>query len=306
MSKLSRAQIFGVALFGVVLVALPDYLAGAEISLSVFYLCPVGIATWYAGRSTGALIAFISALAALAGDMSAGHVFTRIMVWDGLLHLGFMLIVAYLLDRLHTHIEIEHALARSDQLTGIFNRRAFFEHLQHSLDLAAREEKPMVLAYIDLDDFKQINDRSGHDEGDKALRLVARTLTEAVRRTDVVARLGGDEFGVLFAGVDLAGAERLIAKVRHSLLQTLASERSVITCSIGCVVFQTPPSNPDAALMAADALMYKVKSQGKNAVAFEVIDHQSSHPAQPGAAVDAPRAVRRDHGKTARVRRRRS
>ena len=77
MNKLSRARIFGVALLGVVLVGVPDYLIGFEISLTVFYLGPVGIATWYAGRKTGVLIALISIFAALAADVGAGHLLTR-------------------------------------------------------------------------------------------------------------------------------------------------------------------------------------------------------------------------------------
>ena len=120
MSKLSRARILGVAILGVALVALPDYLTGVEISLSLFYLCPVGVATWYGGRQTGLLIAFISTFAALAADVSAGPAFARpwILTWNGLVHLGFLLIVTYLLDRLHTHIKIEQAVARSDGAVG--------------------------------------------------------------------------------------------------------------------------------------------------------------------------------------------
>lgn len=278
MTKLSRAQIFGVALVGVALVGVPDYLAGVEISLSLFYLGPVGIATWYAGRRTGMLIAFISTLAALAGDVSAAHDALRpgIMAWDGFLHLGFMLVVVYLLDRLRAHARIAQELARTDELTGIFNRRAFLEHLQYRLDLAAREKNPVALAYIDLDDFKEVNDRGGHDEGDRILKLVASALTHSIRRTDVVARLGGDEFGMLMVGADQTGAESLLAKVRASLFEALAPEESAVTCSIGCVAFRTPPATCDVALRAADALMYKVKSRGKNAVAFEVLDGRAT------------------------------
>lgn len=278
LSKLSHSRVFGVALIGVVLVGVLDYLAGAEISLSLFYLGPVGIATWYAGRRTGMSIAFISTLAALAGDVSAAHAVLRpgIVAWDGFLHLGFMLVIAYLLDRLRVHAQIAQQLARTDELTGIFNRRAFLEHLQYRLDLAAREKKPVALAYIDLDNFKEVNDRGGHEEGDRILGLVASALTASIRRTDVVARLGGDEFAILIVGADQTGTESLLAKVRASLLQALASEESAVTCSIGCVAFQTPPATGDVALRAADALMYKVKSRGKNAVAFEGFDAQAS------------------------------
>ena len=240
--KLSRAQILVVALVGVGVVGVPDYLVGFEISLSVLYVCPVAIATWYAGRQTGTLIAWLSALSGLAGDFGAGHVFARpgLMIWNGLLHFGFLLVIAYLLDSLRTHMDVQRDLARSDPVTGIFNRRAFLEQLQFRLDLAAREGKPITLAYIDLDDFKRINDRSGHDEGDRVLRVVASALTKSVRRTDVVARLGGDEFALLIAGADRAGAEQLIAKMRHSLLETRDCDQSVVSCSIGCVTFLSP------------------------------------------------------------------
>ena len=144
------------------------------------------------------------------------------------------------------------------------------EHLRYCLQIEERERKPITLAYIDLDDFKQINDKYGHDEGDRVLRLIAKTLMASIRRTDVVARLGGDEFALLFAGADQPSAETLIAKVRSALQQAFDRERSAVTCSIGCVTFKQPLPSADGAIKAADNVMYKVKKQGKNAVAFEV------------------------------------
>ena len=276
MSKLSRGRVFALALAGVLLISIPDALFGYEISLSVFYLCPVGIATWYAGRTSGVAIALISTLSSLAEYFTAAPVFASpgIMAWNGLLHLGFMLTVAYLLDSLRSHVEIVQELARSDPLTGIFNRRAFLEHLQYRLDLAARDAKSVTLAYIDLDDFKRLNDEGGHAEGDRVLRRVASTLRESIRRSDVVARLGGDEFIVLINGADRTGVESLVAKVREALLRALDEERVSVTCSIGCMRFPIAPPDADAAIRAADALMYKVKRLGKNSVAFGGFDDQ--------------------------------
>jgi predicted signal transduction protein with EAL and GGDEF domain len=108
-------------------------------------------------------------------------------------------------------------------------------------------------------------------------------VTNSVRRTDVVARLGGDEFALLIAGADRTGAEGLIAKVMHSLRDTLDCEQSVVTCSIGCVTFLSPPIDAATAIGTADALMYEVKNQGKNAVAFEVVDDQPGNSAEVGA-----------------------
>jgi diguanylate cyclase (GGDEF)-like protein len=271
--KLPRPWLLSAALLGVAVVGVPDYLTGSEISLSVFYLCPVGIATWYAGLYSGMVIALISALSALAGDIGEGHHLTQplLMAWNALLHFAFMLVVVYLLDRLRFHLGRERELARSDPVTGIANARAFMEHLQYRLDLAARTDEPISLAYVDLDDFKRINDQGGHDEGDRILRLVAQTLKESIRRTDVVARLGGDEFAFLIQGADQTSAESLIGKVRQSLVRAFERERSVVTCSIGCVTFHGKRPTATAAINAADSLMYAVKRRGKNATVFEVL-----------------------------------
>lgn len=282
LKTLSPIAIFGIALAGVAAVGVPDYLIGFEISLSFFYLFPVGFSSWYGGRTAGTLIAFISTVTSLSEGL--GKVFFDIrpgvLAWNGLLHFGFMMVVVLLLDRLRARVEIERELARSDSVTGIFNRRAFFEKLQYLLALAARERKPIVLAYIDLDDFKRINDEHGHDEGDRVLQRVANTLKQSTRRTDVVARLGGDEFVVLMPGVEADAAENLVTKIQLALSYTLAGGDCAVTCSIGCVVFQTPPVDSNAAIKAADALMYRVKSRGKNAVAFEIV--RSPPTASPG------------------------
>lgn len=280
LGTLARPGILGVALLGVAIVGVPDYLVGYEISLSIFYLGPVGLATWYAGLHSGALVASVSVIAALAAELAADHGLTRpgIMAWNGLLHLGFMLVTVYLLDSLRTETMIAHELARSDPVTGIANRRAFMDHFQYCSDLAARQGESITLAYIDLDDFKQVNDRKGHDEGDRVLGLVARTLKEAVRRSDFVARLGGDEFASLIAGADRAGAQSAVAKARHALLQALDGEGWLVTCCIGCVTFEAPPPSADAAIKTADNLMYKVKREGKNALAFEVVQPRVGPP----------------------------
>ena len=286
LSRLSRWHILGLALLAVALVGVTDYLFGFEISLSIFYLWPVGLATWYAGRNIGFVIALMSAFAGVMADLTEVYyeIHPYIMLWNWILHLTFMLIVAYLLDKLHFHIGVEQQLARLDAVTGINNRRAFIEHLQHHLDLAARARVPITLAYIDIDDFKQTNDRHGHEEGDRVLRAVANTLTESIRRTDVVARLGGDEFAILLVGADRSEAASIITKVRRALAQACELEQFMITCSIGCAIFHLPLPDANSAIRTADTLMYKVKNQGKDAVAFEVISNSLDDLAQPGSA----------------------
>ncbi len=277
LNDLSRIQLIGVALLNILLIGIFDYWFGYEISLSLFYLAPVAMVTWYADRKTALLIALLTALPLLLEEMSVGHIHVRVMlmIWNGCLHLGFMLVVIYLLDSLHKQIGLAQELARTDALTGLFNRRAFLEHLQYRLDLAARAGKPITLAYIDLDDFKRINDWRGHQEGDRVLKLIARTLIMSIRRTDVVARLGGDEFALLMDGANRSSAEHFITKLRIALDEAFGGESYIVTCSIGCMTFQMPPNNADTALAAADRLMYRVKHQGKNAVFFSVFDNRT-------------------------------
>ncbi len=269
-SRLSRKTVVLASVAAVALVGLADQLTGFELSFSLFYLAPIAVATWYAGRSAGMLVALISGAAWLVADLSAGHVYSSraIVAWDALMRLCIFVIFAQLLHALHSLLDTAQRLARTDLLTGLDNRRAFFEQLQYSLALAARERRPLTLAYVDLDDFKRVNDVHGHAAGDQVLRIVARTLLQALRRTDTVARLGGDEFALLLPGTDQAGAESLIAKTRQALYEAFRTESARPTCSVGAVTFAEPTLDAERAIAAADALMYQVKARGKDGVAF--------------------------------------
>jgi diguanylate cyclase (GGDEF)-like protein len=267
---LRRWQVLAAALTLLALVGIVDRASGYELSLSVLYLVPIAFASWYAGRGVGWAIALVSGLVWLGADLGAGHRYSHsyVMVWNTLVRVSIFVIVADLLARLKAQLVAARQLARSDGLTGIANRRAFDEQLQHALALSARMGQPLTLAYIDVDDLKRLNDRDGHDAGDRALTVVARTLGEAMRRTDTAARLGGDEFALLLPNTGRAGAESVIGKARGALAQGLRAEGLTATCSIGAVTFVTPPPRAADALRAADDLMYEVKSRGKNAVAY--------------------------------------
>jgi diguanylate cyclase (GGDEF)-like protein len=275
LDRLARAQpparIVAAALVLLVLVATLDRATGAELSLSILYLAPVALATWYAGEAAGVALALLAGLAWLVADLSAGQRVGQplLIAWDTLMRIALLVIVADLLAALNAQLAAARRLARLDSLTGIANRRAFDEQLQHSLGLAARDGQPLSLAYIDVDDLKRLNDHDGHDAGDRALTAVGRTLAESMRRTDTVARLGGDEFAMLLPNTDLAGAQSVIDKARRALEAAFAAKRLAVTCSIGTVTFVGPPASAAEALRAADDLMYEVKARGKNGVAFE-------------------------------------
>jgi diguanylate cyclase (GGDEF)-like protein len=169
----------------------------------------------------------------------------------------------------HETIQREMARqARTDPLTGLLNRRAFIEEVERRIDRLERERLPGTLIYADLDNFKTLNDRSGHEAGDDALRALASLLRDAVRPADLVSRLGGDEFALWLDGADhLTAAERAEA-LRISVPQRLASVGSAegveLTLSIG-IATREPGSFEDIESLTrrADEAMYEVKRAGR-------------------------------------------
>lgn len=274
LARLSRRQVITLALAGVAVVGIIDYVTGYELALSLFYLGPVAAAAWYCSRRAAVGIGVLASIVWFAADVGAGHVYEHpaIFVWNALIRLGFFLITGLLLVALREHLANEESLARTDSLTGVFNRRALFERLEYVVQLAQRRQTMLTVVYIDLDDFKSINDTYGHAEGDRVLCTSAQVMSETIRRADTAARLGGDEFALVLADTDRQGAEELISKLRQRLQDALASAGLNATCSIGAVTFREPPATADQALRAADQLMYKVKAAGKNGTAVEEAD----------------------------------
>ncbi|MGZ8287806.1 MAG: diguanylate cyclase [Telluria sp.] len=157
-------------------------------------------------------------------------------------------------------------LATTDSLTGLVNRRAFFERTEAARVLAARMRKPISLMMLDIDHFKTLNDRFGHACGDEALCVFAQTSMGVLRDNDLMGRLGGEEFALALPGTDLAGAlqaaERLRAAVERAVLPKHGYS---MTVSIG-VVLVDPDEHINAALARADHALYQAKSGGRNRV----------------------------------------
>jgi diguanylate cyclase (GGDEF)-like protein len=251
-----------------------DHATGYEVSFSIFYLAPISLASWSLGSSYGQVLAIFSALIWLVVDSTAGAVYSHRLIpfWNATVRLGFFSLTASLLASLHRRLQREEELARVDNLTGLMNTRAFTEHAERFLALAARHRRPTVVGYIDLDGFKAVNDVLGHSEGDRVLRTVAEALRDTFRRSDLLARLGGDEFAVLLPDADLPTAKSAFSKSHKHVLEVIASHGWPVGMSIGVAVFERAPSTVDEAIHAADALMYRVKAQGKNEILYELSD----------------------------------
>lgn len=157
-------------------------------------------------------------------------------------------------------------LATVDELTGIYNRRGFLSAAAQAMSLCRRQQLPLTLVFIDLNEFKPINDRFGHAEGDKALKLFAALLEEVCRETDLVARMGGDEFVLLLANADQPAVEKVLK--RFSQLVDKANQAQqlgyAISFSYGMVPMDMTKHKQLTDLIAeGDALMYERKQQNR-------------------------------------------
>jgi two-component system cell cycle response regulator len=178
-------------------------------------------------------------------------------------------------------------LSTTDGLTGLLNARGFYRQLHHELARAGRSRQPLSIVALDLDGLKRINDRQGHEAGDRALRAVAETMRETLRTTDIGARVGGDEFTVLAPNTNAAAALTLAERIRtraadpRSPLALLAA-----TVSLGVVTFDPSKDTATdaAALMrTADDALYDAKRGGGNRAASGVLP-RCGDLRQPGAA----------------------
>lgn len=157
-------------------------------------------------------------------------------------------------------------LSRTDSLTGILNRRAFTELAQIEIDRARRYNHPISVAYIDLDNFKTVNDEMGHNTGDELLCSLTKIVKNNIREIDLFARLGGDEFILLLTKTDSKPGYDVLQKLKQMLLAEMEKNGWPVTFSIGLVTFYKPPEDIEEMIKKSDDLMYRAKRSGKNRV----------------------------------------
>jgi diguanylate cyclase (GGDEF)-like protein len=256
----------------VVIIGVVDYLTGEDFSLSIVYLLPIFLAAWFVGMRSGAVMAVLSAAALRFSTLNTEklHAHPWVYYWDIFVNLGFFLTIAVTLSALRNSFQREQELARTDSLTGVANVRYFIEMAGMELNKALRYSRTLSVAYLDIDNFKTINDRFGHTMGDLLLQVTADTIKKHMRKTDFVARLGGDEFSLMLPETSYDTSETVIARIHKNLVDAAQKRGWPVTFSIGIATFIVPPATVDEMIRQADGLMYSVKNSGKNMVRHEV------------------------------------
>ena len=210
------------------------------------------------------LLAFFAAAMWAISDIASERQFSAIWVpWlNALTRLMTYSLVVLLAAQVRLQLEREHELATRDALTGLQNRWAFLDAGASEVERSRRYAHPIAVVFLDLDDFKQLNDTKGHDAGDAALRVTAEAMLGVLRSSDRVARLGGDEFAVLLPEIEYDAAVEAGRKISTAVNITL-QEFPPVTASVGVAWFGTSDRTFPAMVKAADELMYEVKQNGK-------------------------------------------
>jgi len=275
-----RGLLYGVCIGLIAVIAFADYLTGDEVLLFVLHLLPVAILAWGAGVYAGLAGSVVATGAMLIGyvALSDGS-FRTLHVWQALVSLTSNAAVAWAVAQLKSSharvlslLDTERRLAREDPVTGLASVRAYHERLALEVDRMRRHGQPLSLMYLDLDDFKRVNDERGHRAGDELLGRVGRVLVASVRKVDLCGRLGGDEFGILMPETDAQEAAHVAQRVHEGLLKSFREGGAAVGMSAGLATFLRPPVDDQVPISQVDALMYEAKRSGKNRIVSKTFE----------------------------------
>jgi diguanylate cyclase (GGDEF)-like protein len=239
----------------------------AEYGIASAALLPIVTVTWVSGRLGGLLLTAVAMVAWTAADIVPGH---HSGIWwapyvNGVMRFLTYSFVTLVVSRLHTALARERRLSSYDALTGVLNRRTFLDIGDAEGDRARRYRHPLAVAFLDLDNFKHVNDANGHHVGDAVLHAVGTALRESLRSTDRVGRIGGDEFAVIFPEIGSDEANEAAIKLAEAVRLGLAGYPPV-SASIGIAWFERADRPFADMLRAADEAMYAVKNGGKDGI----------------------------------------
>lgn len=267
-------------------VAVLDYVTGVALRLFPLYFVPLSlVAGAYSTRqSLATAFGLAGVWAVLNYDPSAvgiylGNITSQLVAFS---------VVALLVSSHKNRADIQQQLASTDALTGLLNSRAFFSVASREIALQRRKRYPVTMAYLDVDDFKEVNSALGHMGADEVLRDTAQAMRDSLRQTDFIGRVGGDEFAILLPDTAVESSRTTLERLRSAVLSANQSRRMKITVSVGAIVFEEAPSSVNAMLELSDQLMYEVKQKHKDGVAVRSAS-QLPAPSTPNIPVPSGR-----------------
>ncbi len=252
-------------------IAAVDWLTGPTMSVSLLYVLAVIAVTWCGPRRFGVLVAALASAESIAAHVLGTDPSETLPValWNAGARLVVLVIIVGLLGGLRRALVLQRYHATTDPLTGALNRRAFQFAADRECLRAHREGTPVSVAYLDLDDFKSVNDRLGHRVGDEVLQAFAARVRDSIRGTDLFCRIGGDEFVLLFPNTDATEAVAVTRRVRATLAEQPLDPP--VTASTGIATFRSVPAAVDDLVDAADELMYRAKMLGRDTIVGAVV-----------------------------------
>lgn len=252
----------GLILIGII--GFIDYLTGYEIAFSVFYVIPISLFTWFINQRLGLVASVTSAAVWLVADIASGQSYSSHLVpfWNYLIRFTFFVIITLLFSYLKSSLQLAH----TDHLTSAMNSRYFYEIVQMEINRSQRNQHPFTVTYIDIDNFKTVNDQLGHIVGNQVLITLVNSIKNIIRKSDFIARLGGDEFAIFFPETDQEAAHIIFSKIQNDLMEVMRQNNWLITFSVGVLTCKVAPHTTDEVIRMADELMYSAKFDGKNRV----------------------------------------
>ncbi|MBX7244631.1 MAG: GGDEF domain-containing protein [Candidatus Sumerlaeaceae bacterium] len=273
MDSVSTAHKVLIVIGLIALISLGDIATGLEFPFLVFYFVPIAFAGRYLGAVAGNWTAVGCVIFWTFAEFHTGitHPVWTTVLWNLSTTIVSFLLVSAGAARVRRDVDYFRQLAHHDSLTGLLNSRGFRERAEIEIERCRRLEKPLTVACLDLDNFKQVNDTHGHAAGDEMLRTIGQAIEAITRRTELAARIGGDEFAMLFPEMDEDGAQVVAERFRAAIMSVSDASHAGVTPSIGIAVFHNIPAGGlDVMVRMADAAMYEAKQSGKNAIRARV------------------------------------
>jgi len=274
---------WSVAILSLTATVLLDYATGTQASLMFLYLLIAAGAAWSFGERKGLAFALLIAFSGAAvrhvqHQIHPDHaVAPATELWNLFARLLTAGMVVILVSGMRTALRLERWRASTDGLTGVLNKASFQDRMARRVAQMRGTDVGFILCYMDLDGFKQVNDRHGHSAGDDVLRVFANGAVDAIREHDLFARIGGDEFMALLSIPSTTDGDHVASLVHRRISAILSRTGLPVSCSMGALVATADQLEPlEAAVQLADSLMYEVKRSGKAALRVGRIDPENA------------------------------